>query len=517
MNKHAKRIVDRVSTFALHHNLVEYGGCYLVALSGGADSVALLHVMKALESEWHVTLHAAHCNFHLRGEESERDELFCCDLCKRLGVPLHLASFATKEHAELHGQSIEMAARELRYGYFCDLCRDIDAKGVCVAHHSDDSVETVLLNLVRGTGIRGLRGIQPKNIYVKPSRGGAAAGNDIIDSHERLSDIGGVDRGVCVIRPMLCLDRKEIETFLNALGEHYVTDSTNLVNDVKRNKIRLDVLPLLETLNPSVRRSIMHTSLRLTEAMKVFDHAMDKSVRKVTGMDIRSLRRDSTGQMLIDIARLRQQPSPEYTLFEILALRGFSPLQIEQIAVSLGLSQSHDTESRQDYTHASTHACVGRTWMSASHELAVDRTKMIVRQRAEVRQRPLVVPETGRYVFDYRHTLVFSLVQRSEHPSFVPSREIMRVTVDGDKARFPFKVRPVMQGDRFVPFGMKGSKLIMDYLTDKKKNVFEKLDQLVVLDAEDRVVWLVGERVDNRVRIDEDTALVLVIECLSSS
>lgn len=515
MNTHAKRIVDRVSRFALHHNLVEYGGCYLVALSGGADSVALLHVMKALESEWHVTIHAAHCNFHLRGEESERDELFCRNLCKRLGVPLHLASFATKEYAELHGQSIEMAARELRYGYFCDLCHDIDAKGVCVAHHSDDSVETVLLNLVRGTGIRGLRGIQPKNIYVKPSRGGAAAGNEIIDSHERLSDIGDVDRGVCVIRPMLCLDRKEIETFLNALGEHYVTDSTNLVNDVKRNKIRLDVLPLLETLNPSVRRSIMQTSLRLTEAMKVFDSAMDKSVKVVTGMNMRSLRRDSVGQTFIDIARLRQQPSPEYTLFEILALRGFAPLQIEQIAASLEISQSHNSESCHDNCCAATNACVGRTWISATHELAIDRTKMIVQKKKEARQRPLVVPETGRYVFDDRHTLVFSLVQRSDDPSFVPSRDTMRVTVDGDKVHFPLKVRPVMQGDRFVPFGMKGSKLIMDYLTDRKKNVFEKRDQLVVLDAEDRVVWLVGERVDNRVRIVEDTALVLVVECLS--
>lgn len=236
--------------FASVHELFVYGGKYIVALSGGADSVSLLFVLKHLEHELGIDVEAAHCNFHLRGAESVRDEEFCKQLCGRLDVPLHLIHFDTQAYADLHRVSIEMAARDLRYGYFENLRRDIEAQDICVAHHRDDSVETVLLNLVRGTGLRGLRGIQPRN------------GN--------------------IIRPLLSLSREDIVQYLDALGESYVTDSTNLHNDVKRNKIRLDVMPLLRELNPSVSQSIFESSLRVGEALKVFDEAMKRSIADVT-------------------------------------------------------------------------------------------------------------------------------------------------------------------------------------------------------------------------------------------
>ncbi|MDY3944446.1 MAG: tRNA lysidine(34) synthetase TilS [Prevotella sp.] len=242
--------VDRVRRFASVHELFVYGGKYIVALSGGADSVSLLFVLKHLEHELGIGVEAAHCNFHLRGAESVRDEEFCKQLCDRLSVPLHLIHFDTQAYADLHRVSIEMAARDLRYGYFENLRRDIEAQDICVAHHRDDSVETVLLNLVRGTGLRGLRGIQPRN------------GN--------------------IIRPLLSLSREDIVQYLDALGESYVTDSTNLHNDVKRNKIRLDVMPLLRELNPSVSQSIFESSLRVGEALKVFDEAMKRSIADVT-------------------------------------------------------------------------------------------------------------------------------------------------------------------------------------------------------------------------------------------
>lgn len=218
--------VASVSSFANIHHLFAKEGVYLVALSGGADSVALLLALLDMG----VRVEAVHCNFHLRGEESDRDEQFCKDLCSKYNVELHLVHFDTCEYAALHHVSIEMAARDLRYAYFERLRSDMGAEAICVAHHRDDSVETVLLNLVRGTGLRGLRGIQPKN------------GN--------------------IVRPLLCVSRDDIECFLDSIGQDYVTDSTNLHDDVKRNKIRLDVLPLLETLNPDVRQSIFRTSLR---------------------------------------------------------------------------------------------------------------------------------------------------------------------------------------------------------------------------------------------------------------
>ena len=474
--------------FASVHELFVYGGKYIVALSGGADSVSLLFVLKHLEHELGIGVEAAHCNFHLRGAESVRDEEFCKQLCERLSVPLHLIHFDTQAYADLHRVSIEMAARDLRYGYFENLRRDIKAQDICVAHHRDDSVETVLLNLVRGTGLRGLRGIQPRN------------GN--------------------IIRPLLSLSREDIVQYLGALGESYVTDSTNLHNDVKRNKIRLDVMPLLRELNPSVSQSIFESSLRVGEALKVFDEAMKRSIAdvttpprgctcpKCTNQPVRKCTNQpllvqqsllhqqrctlqANHPLTISIDRLKQQPSPEYTLHEILSPRGFTSAQIEQIYGSL------DTCS------------AGKTIASDSHELAFDRGSLLVQPRTNVADaaRSMRIPETGTYVFS--DSLKIKVVAEDCGDDYVPSRAADCVCLDASDIKFPLTLRHIEQGDRFVPFGMNGMKLVSDYLTDRKKNVFEKRQQLVLTDAQQRIVWLVGERTDNRFRITAHTQQAL--------
>ena len=451
--------------FASVHELFVYGGKYIVALSGGADSVSLLFVLKHLERELGISVEAAHCNFHLRGAESVRDEEFCKQLCERLSVPLHLIHFDTQAYADLHRVSIEMAARDLRYGYFENLRRDIEAQDICVAHHRDDSVETVLLNLVRGTGLRGLRGIQPRN------------GN--------------------IIRPLLSLSRENIVQYLDALGESYVTDSTNLHNDVKRNKIRLDVMPLLRELNPSVSQSIFESSLRVGEALKVFDEAMKRSIADVTATSPSHHLTISPSQPLtISVDRLKQQPSPEYTLHEILSPRGFTSAQIEQIYGSL------DTCS------------VGKIVASDSHELAFDRGSLLVQPRTNVADavRSMRIPETGTYVFS--DSLKIKVAAEDCGDDYVPSRAADCVCLDASDIKFPLTLRHIEQGDRFVPFGMNGMKLVSDYLTDHKKNVFEKRAQLVVTDAQQRIVWLVGERTDNRFRISKVTSKALRITLL---
>ena len=474
--------------FASVHELFVYGGKYIVALSGGADSVSLLFVLKHLERELGISVEAAHCNFHLRGAESVRDEEFCKQLCERLSVPLHLIHFDTQAYADLHRVSIEMAARDLRYGYFENLRRDIEAQDICVAHHRDDSVETVLLNLVRGTGLRGLRGIQPRN------------GN--------------------IIRPLLSLSREDIVQYLDALGESYVTDSTNLHNDVKRNKIRLDVMPLLRELNPSVNQSIFELSLRVGEALKVFDEAMKQSIAdvttpprgctcpKCTNQPVRKCTNQpllvqqsllhqqrctlqANHPLTISIDRLKQQPSPEYTLHEILSPRGFTSAQIEQIYGSL------DTCS------------AGKTIASDSHELAFDRGSLLVQPRTNVADaaRSMRIPETGTYVFS--DSLKIKVAAEDCGDDYVPSRAAYCVCLDASNIKFPLTLRHIEQGDRFVPFGMNGMKLVSDYLTDRKKTVFEKRAQLVVTDAQQRIVWLVGERTDNRFRITPHTQQAL--------
>ena len=474
--------------FASVHELFVYGGKYIVALSGGADSVSLLFVLKHLEHELGIDVEAAHCNFHLRGAESVRDEEFCKQLCERLSVPLHLIHFDTQAYADLHRVSIEMAARDLRYGYFENLRRDIEAQDICVAHHRDDSVETVLLNLVRGTGLRGLRGIQPRN------------GN--------------------IIRPLLSLSREDIVQYLDALGESYVTDSTNLHNDVKRNKIRLDVMPLLRELNPSVSQSIFESSLRVGEALKVFDEAMKRSIAdvttpprgctcpKCTNQPVRKCTNQpllvqqsllhqqrctlqSNHPLTISIDRLKQQPSPEYTLHEILSPRGFTSAQIDQIYGSLDSCSA------------------GKIIASDSHELAFDRGSLLVQPRTNVADaaRSMRIPETGTYVFS--DSLKIKVAAEDCGDDYVPSRAADCVCLDASDIKFPLTLRHIEQGDRFVPFGMNGMKLVSDYLTDRKKNVFEKRAQLVVTDAQQRIVWLVGERTDNRFRITPHTQQAL--------
>lgn len=451
--------------FASVHELFVYGGKYIVALSGGADSVSLLFVLKHLEHELGIGVEAAHCNFHLRGAESVRDEEFCKQLCDRLSVPLHLIHFDTQAYADLHRVSIEMAARDLRYGYFENLRRDIEAQDICVAHHRDDSVETVLLNLVRGTGLRGLRGIQPRN------------GN--------------------IIRPLLSLSREDIVQYLDALGESYVTDSTNLHNDVKRNKIRLDVMPLLRELNPSVSQSIFESSLRVGEALKVFDEAMKRSIADVTATSPSHLLTISPPHhLVISVERLKKQPSPEYTLHEILSSYGFTSAQIEQIYGSL------DTCS------------AGKIIASDSHELAFDRGSLLVQPRTNVADsaRSMRIPETGTYVFS--DSLKIKVAAEDCGDDYVPSRAADCVCLDASDIKFPLTLRHIEQGDRFVPFGMNGMKLVSDYLTDRKKNVFEKRAQLVVTDAQQRIVWLVGERTDNRFRISKETSKALRLTLL---
>ena len=270
---------SKVERYIEKYKLLKSSELYLVALSGGADSVALLLLLKNA----HFNVHAAHCNFHLRGEESDRDEAFCVELCKGLGVELHRAHFDTREYAELHKVSIEMAARELRYKWFEQLRQDIGAAGICVAHHRDDSVETVLLNLVRGTGLRGLTGIQPRN------------GN--------------------ILRPLLCVSRAEIEAFLAEKGQKYVTDSTNLEADVQRNIVRLEVLPLLRKLNPAVAENIQRTAENLVEAQQVLNVA----IAKINDSNI------------LNLSDIEIYGSSEYLTFEWLKKYGFNGNQVRQI------------------------------------------------------------------------------------------------------------------------------------------------------------------------------------------
>lgn len=440
------QFLQRISKYIETHKLLSSGERCLVALSGGADSVALLSILLKLG----YNAEAVHCNFHLRGEESDRDERFVVDLCDSLGVLLHRVHFDTAEYARLHKISIEMAARDLRYGYFIQLARDIDVRTICVAHHRNDSVETMLLNLIRGTGLQGLCGIRPKN--------------------------------GSIVRPLLCASREEIENYLISESLEYVTDSTNLEDDFMRNKIRLNVIPLLKEINPSVVENMQQTANYISDAVRVVDESLDSSASAVCG--------SKNGMLYIDIPLLQQQPSPETLLFHMLKKYGFSSSQIEQI-------------------HCNINAPTGRIYSSDTHTLVFDRGYLVVAEKITDFE-PYKIPETGTYVLD---NIRIAIKLQTIDKSFSISRESFVATIDAGKVKFPLYLRRVEVGDRFVPFGMKGSKLVSDYLTDCKKNIIEKSRQLVVTDADGHIVWLVGERTDNRFRISSDSSQALILSC----
>ena len=418
---------------------------YLVALSGGADSVCLLRCLKALG--YH--LEAIHCNFRLRGEESDRDELFCQELCRKLDVPLHLAHFDTRSYARLHHVSIEMAARELRYAHFKNLYKDMSAGGVCVGHHQEDSVETILINLVRSTGIHGLTGIAPEND--------------------------------CVYRPLLCVSRKEITDYLHTIQQNYITDSTNLVADVQRNKMRLEVIPLLESVNPAAQQNILQTALRLADVVSILDGWMEQVARwKPRGPYWYFPLKEVTH---------------EYVLWYLLKNYHFSSKQVDNI-------------------YANRNNGSGRVWISKTHELLIDRGQLVLAQRNDEPQKTIIIPEPGVYRYDA--TLKVRLSVTTAPTSVQTVKDKRCAYMDFDKASFPLVLRPVQPADRFQPFGMKGTKLLSDYMTDRKMSLFEKRRQQVLTDHQGHILWVVEERLADPCKMTTATQTILKVEMLRS-
>ena len=444
-----KKIADYITAA----RLIQPGQRVLVALSGGADSVALLCVLKQLG----YGVEAVHCNFHLRGDESDRDEAFVCRLCAAGDVPLQVVHFDTSAYAVRRKISIEMAARELRYEAFESLRREHGADVIAVAHHRDDSVETLLLNLIRGTGVNGLKGIRPRNGRV--------------------------------VRPLLAVSRRDILDYLNALGQDYVTDSTNLHDDYVRNKIRLNLLPLMEQINPSVRDGLMATASRLADAAAIYNKVIgEEKARVSTLMPDGGLRIDRTAWQASDI--------PGSLLYELLSPYGFNVAQAEDVASS-ALRPS------------------GRRFRSATHELVSDRDCWLLYPLSVEADCSFMIrePDGGQALAAGGGHLTWT-VFRPDDGWEVP-RDKRTACVDADKLAFPLLVRRVATGDRFVPFGMKGHKLLSDYMTDRKFSLRQKECQMVVCSADGRIVWLVGERVDERFRVTDATRRVLRMDYMT--
>lgn len=434
-------MTDKVREYIEMEGLLQPHSRVVVGLSGGLDSMVLIHLLARLG----YACVAAHCNFHLRGKESQQDTEFVKKWCSENRIPLVTVDFDTRDHAKEKGISIEMAARELRYEWFEKIRRDESADVIAVAHHQDDSVETVLLNLLRGTGIKGLTGIASRNRNV--------------------------------VRPLLCVSREEIEAYIQVNDLPYREDSTNREDIYTRNAIRLRIIPELEKINPKAKEAILRTSRHLAEAEKVYDHSVRQTIDSV-------FRNNK-----INIRLLQDSASPQAVLFEALSPLGFDPSTIGDIYRSM------DGEP-------------GKQFYSATHRAIKDREFILVD--------PLEGGEIdhGRYLIEKGTVEIFCPIHLSFRLKSVPlkiEKEKRFVYIDADKLTFPLTLRRWNKGDWFIPFGMKGKKKLSDFFVDLKFSLKEK-EEAWLLVSGDRVVWVVGERGDDRFRVTENTRKVLVVE-----
>ncbi len=431
---------------------------YLVALSGGADSVCLL--LRLLQRD--EVGAAAHCNFHLRGEESDRDEQFVRTLCRERGVQLFVQHFDTEAEARATGESIEMAARRLRYEWFARLLRDNPSfEAVAVGHHLEDNAETLLLNLCRGTGLKGLVGMK---------------------------EWGTAMCGVRIYRPLLPMTKADILHFLNEQHQPFVTDSTNVDTHYKRNKLRHDVFPLLAEVNPSVLQTLSATTQRLGEAYGVYCMGIDRlkaecDYQPLTGRP---------GYWRLSFSKLTAVPECRTLLHEVLDGCRFTSAQLDE-ALQMR---------------------VGAVMQSATHILTRTADSLVfgplpARLSPALLNNPASLGEASTTPYG-NYLITATLAYRKYIPSLrCPKNEVL---INADRISGTLRLRPLAEGDRFQPFGMKGSQLVSDFLTNRHASRLDKMLTFVLCD--DRgILWVVGERADARTAVTPQTCCVLHLVC----
>ena len=422
-------------------------GKILVGVSGGRDSVALLDILIKLGYRCTV----AHCNFHLRGEESDRDEKFVQQLSFNLNIPYYSVDFDTVNYAKQKNISIEMAARELRYSWFTSLAEKINAQAIAIAHHADDNVETLLMHLVRGTGLKGLTGISPKNGLI--------------------------------VRPLLCCTRNEINGYIKNNNLSFIEDSTNQSVDFQRNKIRLQVIPLLEEINPSVKKVLSESIERFSEINTFYENAIEKIKKQLLTVD--------NDQLKINIDLLCKQASPKTILFEILHPYGFNESIVQDIEKHL-----HDES--------------GKIFYSPTHYLIKDRKYLIISNKIKKNETTFFITENDSEISFPLH---LSITRKKKEQNFVISKDNRIIQIDASLIQYPLTLRRWTNGDTFFPFGMNRQKKLSDFFIDQKLNLKQKAETWLLL-SQNQIVWVVGLRLDNRFKITESTQEVLEIKML---
>ncbi len=431
------------------HNLATKDDHILLAISGGADSVCMLDLF--VKAGFKVAI--AHVNFHLRGEESNRDEAFVRQLAKKYSVDIFVKSFDTKSYAADNHISIEMAARDLRYAEFERLMDNHGFNSTAVAHHIDDAVETFMLNLLRGTGISGLTGMHEKNGRI--------------------------------IRPMLCFTRQEIEDYIKNNDLEYVTDVTNFETEFSRNKIRNCVVPYFEQINPSFRNSFADTFKYMRQVKDIYFEEIERQKHNMLLND--------NGCIKIDIDKLLQYPHRQAFMFEILHPYGFNKQQLKQIEESL------TGES-------------GKIFTSNTHQLLKDRKYLIINYLGKNKDTsPLLITKDiigkGDLVCgDYKFKI--DIIENTPDVNLKCGNKT--AFFDLDKLRFPLEIRHWQKGDTIVPFGRKQPKKLSDIFIDNKLSVIQK-ERIAIISSGGDIIWAVEIRAADTCKVTSSTTHILRI------
>ncbi len=440
-------LFPRFERYIADHTLLRAGDRVLIAVSGGVDSMVLLSLMAQTGRD----IAVAHCNFGLRGKESDEDEMMVRETVNKLGIPFYNRRFDTLGEMERTGDSVQTAARRLRYTWFKELCHEYGYTVVAIAHHADDSIETFFINLFRGTGLKGLTGIS------------------IVNGR--------------VIRPLLFATRRDILDYAAANHINFREDSSNRSTKYLRNKIRLGLIPRLLEINPRFGATMGQNVQRLTAAQLFINHGIALLREQVE--------EHRNGLVYIHPERIDAGYPVGFVIYELLNDGyGFKGDVVDALVESLRSGAS------------------GKRFYARDHVAYIDRGVIIVAPIGDDDPCAVSVDRGSRKAYAGNSLFVFDHLDIDSVASLETPADI--ALLDADKLTFPLEIRRWREGDRFVPFGMDGGKKVSDLLVDLKVPLAEKNRQFVVVSGGE-IVWVAGRRIDNRFRIGPATENVLRI------